>query len=248
LQKDVREELETKLEREQIDYQHQLDFKKRIQSYLDHLEPPTNWHNVRSYEDALVYIQNGRAFQSHTFISNIKDIPYNKKLDIFIFDWENKTWLNPNTYDVEVKWEDNIQINQHVDYQSKHVLHRIIVKPKTGFKDSKSLLVYFSYQKSDVFDVVEQDYTNECKVRFKPILSLPNRDELYEPYKNLAIRKHVSGEESYLFEEMIIDGVINNGPFWYYLGNSIYQTGDDFVWESVSDGPFGSKPLPWNDI
>jgi len=201
LQKKVRIATEIEMERYQIDHRQQIEAKDRFKSYLNHLEPPTDWHNIRAYEDALVYIQNGRANLSHTFLSSIKDIPFNPKMNVFIFDWENKVWLNPNHYNVELRWEDDVRINQHADYMTKHILHRIVIRPKTGFKDSKSLLVYFSYRKSDVFDDVERDYINECQVRFKPIISLPDRDEVFEPYQNFTIRKHVSTQENYIFRE-----------------------------------------------
>lgn len=201
LQKKVRLLVEIEMDKYKIDYIQQIEERDRMKSYLDHLEPPTDWHNVRAYEDALVYIQNGRAHLSHTFLPSIKDIPYNKNMNVFIFDWENKTWLNPNHYNVELRWEDDVRINQHADYMTKHILHRIVIRPKTGFKDSKSLLVYFSYRKSDVFNEVEKAYTNECKVRFKPIISLPDRNEVFEPYQNFSIRKHVSTQENYIFRE-----------------------------------------------
>ena len=81
--------------------QYEEEFQKRMDSYIAQLESPTKWYSVRAYEDTLVYIANGRAkYGSPTFISNIRDIPYTDKLDVFLYDWEHKHWIDPSLYTI----------------------------------------------------------------------------------------------------------------------------------------------------
>lgn len=184
------------------------DFISRLNTYIKQLETPTTWYNVRSYEATLVYIANGRADQfSPSFVSNIRDLPYTNKLNVFLYDWEHKMWLDPNTYTISMELVDNVKIDEHDDYTTNRVLHTITIKPNEGFVFSKKLLVYFSYDKSDIFDDIELNPTT-CSVRFKPVLSLDKEIEDYDPYANIRIRKHFDGFEKYeLDQSKIVDGV-----------------------------------------
>lgn len=179
--------------------QKQTDFRKRLELYIRQLETPTTWFNVRSYDATLVYIANGRADRfSPSVISNIRDLPYNDKLNVFIYDWEHKMWLDPNTYTINIDMIDNIKIGEHDNYTTNRVLHTITIKPSEGFNFSKKLLVYFSYDKSDVFDDIEMN-NDTCLVRFKPLLSLDNEINQYDPYSDIRIRKHFDGYEKYSY-------------------------------------------------
>lgn len=174
------------------------DFSERVRSWLNQLEYPTTWYNVRSYEAAMVYIQNGRATIDPTHISNIRNIPYTDKLNVFLYDWEHKYWISPDKYSVEFNKIDSVKVGEFADYKTYKVLHSITIKPNDGFEFSKHVLIYFSYDKSDVFDSIEMNEYS-CDVKFKPILSLANPVEDYDPYSRINIRKHLNGEETYTF-------------------------------------------------
>jgi hypothetical protein len=183
------------------------EFQKRMRSYITQLECPTKWYNVRSYEAALVYIANGRAKLSPSYIPNMRDIPYNDNLDVFIYDWENKCWLYPSSYTVDTEIVDLIRVGEYDNYKTNKVLHSITISPTKGFTPSKKLLVYFAYNRSDIFDDIEMN-EYKCNVRFKPILSLhedaddavDNDSDILNPYTDIKIRKHFDGKEIYKFE------------------------------------------------
>ena len=184
------------------------DLIKRMDLYIKQLETPTTWFNVRAYEDTLVYIANGRVDQfSPEIISNIRDLQYSDKLDVFLYDWEHKMWLDPSTYNVSMQMIDNIKIDEHDDYSTNRVLHTITIQPLDGFNFSKKILVYFSYNKSDIFEDIELN-PDTCFVKFKPLLSLDKDINDYNPYSDIKIRKHFDGFEKYKFDQSeITDGV-----------------------------------------
>lgn len=177
-----------------------IEYQKRLESYIQQLEPPTTWYNVRAYEDTLVYIANGRAKISPSFIPNIRDIPYNDKLNLFIYDWENKQWLSPSMYTIDVNMVDAVRLYEHDDYTTNNVLHSITINPTDSFVPSKKLLIYLSYESSDIYeDIPMNEY--KCNVRFKPLLSLDNINGSFDPYKDIRIRKHFNGTETYVFDD-----------------------------------------------
>lgn len=184
------------------------EYMKRLELYIRQLETPTTWFNVRSYDATLVYIANGRADQfSPAVVSNIRDLLYTDKLDVFLYDWEHKVWLDPSTYSISSEIINSIKINECDDYKTNRVLYSITIKPNEGFNFSKKLLVYFSYDKSDIFDDIPMNQ-NTCSVKFKPVLSLDNEIVDYDPYSNIRIRKHFDGFEKYKFDqEEINDGI-----------------------------------------
>ena len=192
----------------------------RLELYIRQLETPTTWYNVISYDASLVYIANGRADKfSPVIIPNIRDILYTDKLDVFLYDWEHKLWLDPSTYSIETNIIDSIKIDECDDYTTNRVLHSITIKPNTGFNFSKNILVYFSYDVSNVYDDIEMN-NNKCLVRFKPLLSLDPDIDNYDPYSDIRIRKHFDGFEKYKYDN-IENGVINvkrikrNGKYTY---------------------------------
>ena len=184
----------------QYDLEYEKEFCNRMDSYAEQLEVPTTWYNVRAYEDSLVYISNGRAVLSPSFIPNISDIPFSDKLEVFIYDWENKCWLSPSSYTIDINMVNAVKLHEYDEYTTYNVLHSITIKPSETFKPSKKLLIYLSYNKSDIFDEIPMnDYS--CDVRFKPILSLDYiNDDIKDPYSNIKIRKHFNGYESYVFD------------------------------------------------
>lgn len=179
--------------------EHEIEFQKRMDSYIKQLESPTTWYNVRAYEDALVYIANGRAKLSHSFMSNIGDIPFTDKLELYIYDWEHKCWINPNMYSVSTNMVNAVKIDECDSYSTNNVLHSISIIPKSGFVPSKELLIYISYKSSKVFDDIYSS-SNICDVRFKSVYSLNDITSSANPYDNIRIRKHFDCNESYIFD------------------------------------------------
>lgn len=195
------------------------EFRKRLDLYIRQLETPTTWYNVRSYEASLVYISNGRADKfSPSFISNIRDLPYSEKLEVFLYDWEHKYWIDPNTYEIDTVMVNGVKIDEHDDYSTNRVLYTVTIKPKENFVPSKKILVYFSYNKSDIFNDIEMN-PDKCLVRFKPVLSLDKEVDDYDPYKDIRIRKHFNGYEKYSFdsydEGIHIERINRTGKYTY---------------------------------
>lgn len=175
------------------------DFFNRIKSYSDQLESPTTWYNVRSYDDTLVYIDNGRAKLSFSHICNIRDIPFTDKTKILLYDWEHDNWVDPNSYYVETVSVDSVKIDEVDNYKTNNIIHSIIIKTNDGFINSKKILIYLSHKSNETFNTP----TNECKckVRFKPLLSIPDKNDNVDIYNHLKIRKHFDGFESYSFKK-----------------------------------------------
>jgi len=190
-----------KLEECDMDIKKYQERRKRLELMIRQLETPTTWYNVRSYEASLVYIANGRADKfSPTFIDNISDLVYTDKLNVYLYDWEHKQWLSPDTYEIDIEYVDNIALDNHDDYVSNKVLYSINITPKEDFIYSKKILIYFSYNKSDIFDELKINNESTCDVRFKPFLNLDNEIDNFDPYANIRIRKHFDGYERYLIE------------------------------------------------
>ena len=188
---------------------------KRLDSYINQLERPSTWFNVLSYETSLVYIDNGRAdmFSPH-FVSNVRDVAYTDKVDVFLYDWEHKMWLDPSTYSVESKIVDAIKLEEYDDYTTNRILYSLTITPLEGFVNSKKLLVYLSYYSSAVFDDIEMNDT-KCNVRFKPLLTLDTNITNFDPYANVYIRKHFDGYEEYKVDstDIHIKRVERNGKY-----------------------------------
>lgn len=205
---------------------YEKEYQQRMDDYVNLIEQKTTWHNVRSYEGALLYIENGRAKISPSYTSNIRNIPFNDKLKVFIYDWEHKHWLNTDTYGITIQMVDEVKLDELADYTTNNVLYSITINPKNGFVPSKQLLIYFAYDTSDVFnDISMNEY--KCYCRFKPLLSLNKPNDSYEPYSDIRIRKHFNGYEKYVFDgynkaedfsinnSFHIKRPINNGKYTY---------------------------------
>ena len=173
---------------------------KRIKSYIDQLETPTTWYNVRTYETAQVYINNGRAPREFGRITNIRNIPYTDKLDVWIYDWENHFWIDPSLYDVSLEKIQSVKIGEYEEYNTRSVMNSISITPKEGFPVSRKIIIYFGYDKSNVFDTVNINQKT-CEVRFKPLLTLDPSVTDYDPYSKINVRKHFDGHETYTFDD-----------------------------------------------
>ena len=172
----------------------------RIKSYIDQLEYPTTWYNVRTYETAHVYINNGRAPRNYGRIVNVRNIPYTEKLDVWIYDWENHCWIDHALYDISLDKISSVKIGEYENYNTSNVMNNITINPHDGFPSSRKIIIYLSYDKSDVFDTIPINPTT-CDVRFKPLLTLDSTITDYDPYSKINIRKHFDGHEKYMFEE-----------------------------------------------
>ena len=170
---------------------------KRFERMIVQLESPNAWFNIRSYDTALVYIANGRAdIFSPAFVDNIRDIIYTDELEVWLYDFENNCWVDPSTYTISTEMVDNVTIDECDDYSTNRVLYSITITPTENFIPSHKLLVYFAFNKSDIYDdIVMND--NTCKVRFKPALALDKPITDYDPYANIYIREHFDGFEKY---------------------------------------------------
>lgn len=189
----------------------------RLNLYIRQLEKPTTWFNIRSYDAALVYIGNGKAdnFSPH-IVNNIRDLLYTDKVDVFLYDWEHKQWLDPSTYEMTTELVDAVKIDECDDYSTNRVMYTFTISPKVGFNYSSKLLVYFSYNKSDIFDDVTMNPPT-CYVRFKPLLSLDNQLTDYDPYKEINIRKHFDGYEKYKVDsdDIHVKRIKRSGKYTY---------------------------------
>ena len=189
---------------------------KRMERMIFQLESPTTWFNVRSYDATLVYIDNGRADTfSPAYVSNIRDVLYTKDLEVWLYDLDNKQWLDPSTYYFTLEMVDNVQIDNAEDYSTNKVLYSMCIVPSTGFVASHNILVYFAYNKSDVYDDIEMN-DNECCVRFKPVLSISKPVSDYDPYSHIYIREHFDGYEKYKIDagdDLIVNRIKRNGKY-----------------------------------
>jgi hypothetical protein len=192
--------------RKMADYQYKIDKLnneiERVNGYIDEPEHDTTWYNVTSYDAAMQYIDNGRAWRLSSYIPCIKDIPYTNDTLILLYDWENKQWIDPSLYTIHEEIEDASIIDRVDDYQTSNVLRFLQITPSDEFPISKKILVYMAYDASDVFDDIV-NHTMECQVRFKPVLSIDksnmNRDNLY---RNARLRKHIDAYEEYDFVDV----------------------------------------------
>lgn len=172
---------------------------KRLQYYIDNLEPATTWYNVNAYDDTLVYIANGRAKTiTSSYVEYITDLQYTDDMDVFLYDWENKHWIDPSLYSITKTVVNDVQIDEKDNYTTSNVLHSITIIPNDDFVPSSKILIYFGYYKSDIFDSITPIETT-CNVRFKPILSLDSINITKNPYDDLYLRKHFDGYERYVF-------------------------------------------------
>ena len=198
-------------------YKYSLAKYTRLERYIYQLETPTTWFNVISYDASLVYIANGRADKfSPTVIPNIRDLVYTDKMEVFLYDWEHKQWLDPNTYSITTQMVDNLKIGEYDNYTTNRVLTSITITPGTGFNYSKKILVYFAYDKSDVMEDIEMNPTT-CHVRFKPLISLDTEKKDYDPYADIRIRKHFDGYEKYAVdaEDLHVKRIKRSGKYTY---------------------------------
>lgn len=212
-----RRQWELSLTNAKLKMEYQNRYVERLEYYLAQLEVPTTWYNVRSYDDALVYINNGRAHITHTFMPNRRDISYTEDIQVRLYDWEHKMWINPDAYVIEPEICDGPAIDAYDDYGTNDVMTTLTISFRDKEFSSKRILIYFVYNQSDVFDKIEL-HDMKCRVRFKPILSLKKpEDEPQNIYDGIRIRKHYDESEIYHVQrlEPVPDGFPYQNGFMF---------------------------------
>lgn len=173
---------------------------EKLEYWMKEPEKPSTWYNVHSYDAAIVYLNNGRSKPFSTFMSNVSYESFTDKVGVFIYDWEHKEWLNPSLYTITPTIVNGNKINNKDNYKTDDVLYKITITFDVSVLPSKKMMVYFGYNRSDIYDDIEiNDKT--CYVRFKPMISANKPIDDFNIYHNIRIRKHVDGIENYTFEE-----------------------------------------------
>lgn len=198
-------EIEQQIEELQL----RIDYKNgrisQLQTWLFQLEKPSTWYNVISYDAAMIYIGNGRASLNHSFKPHVQDLPYTNQLEIKLYDWEHKEWIDPNVYSVATTVETDAHFPDDVtSSMTKNVLTKLTINFLHGHHyDSKKILIYFVYDHSDIFDSIPMN-SMECQVRFRPVLSLDKpADTPDKPYERIRLRKHYDENEVYYPLELL---------------------------------------------
>lgn len=171
---------------------------EKIKHYNEQKECPTTWYNVRSLEAALIYINNGRAVTDPAIIIDKRDIPITDRLNVFLYDWKNKKWIDPATYTVRTNVVDMV-IDNKADYITPDIMKEMIITSDGSWLYTDDILVYVAFNKSDIYDEITLN-DNTCQVKFKPIISTA-KQSILNPYGQICIRKHFDGHESYKFTE-----------------------------------------------
>lgn len=181
-----------------LKHQYWMDYIKRLEYYLEQLETPTTWYNVNSYEAAMLYINNGRARLSKTFTLKKRDVVYGQDVEVRLYDWENKCWLDPAVYQISaINMRSGSELDTYDDYTTDDVMTSITITILDQTYSSKRLLIYFVYNESDICGDIEM-HEPTCKAIFKPILSLKKPEETpFDVYQNIRIRKHYDENEVY---------------------------------------------------
>lgn len=198
-----RQEIRLEIEDMQLKYQYWADYTNRMDEYLKQLECASTWYNIRAYDDALVYINNGRAHLARTFQPYIMDVAYADKLNVLLYDWEKKEWVNPTVYSIETTTNDNVSIDPVTDANTDNVLTTMKIVFNDESYRSKRLLIYFVYETSDIFDDIPMN-DMQCVVRFQPVLTVyrENIADVYDPYDHIRLRKHYDENEIYTVSKL----------------------------------------------
>ena len=181
---------------------YKLYYSKDFASMLDYMikqpESATKWYNVRSYNAASVYINNGRAQLNSTYIPNISFIQSVDDINVYVYDWDNKYWINPEYYTINTEKVDNVNFGNKSNYLTNSSAYKMDITFDSSLPRSKCLLIYIGYNKSDLFDDIPI-HDKTCYVRFKPLISTNTTNN--NPYDDIKIRKHFDGCERYVFDE-----------------------------------------------
>ena len=185
---------------------------EKVKHYNEQKECPTTWYNVRSYDAALIYINNGRSYTDPAIIIDKRDIPITDRLHVYLYDWKNKKWIDPATYTVRTNVVDMV-IDNKADYITPDIMKEMIITSDGSWLYTDDILVYVAFNKSDIYDEITLN-DNSCQVKFKPIISTA-KQSILNPYGQICIRKHFDGHESYKFTEY-------NAQEYEFDGNGYY--------------------------
>jgi hypothetical protein len=191
-----KQELKLRIEDKELKIEHFESLIKRMEDYINQPENPTTWYNLYAYDDAITYIDNGRAHNTH--IPRIHDLIYTDDIEIQMYDWEHKCWLNSSDFTITANTIDGSTLDNLDSYTTDMVQYSLTITPIDPTFTSKKILVYFAYNKSDIYDDVEL-HPSTFNVRFKPLISTyeSNIDSLYN---DINIRKHYDTNEIYRLE------------------------------------------------
>ena len=173
---------------------YQTNFQKRLMKYIQQPEFATTWYNVNVYDDAMLYINNGRAKMARIPIKNIRDITMTDQLEIWMYDWEHKVWLDTNDFDISINTVNNTNFNTKDVYLTNECEHTISIYPNDPTFESKQILIYFAYRESDIYEGYVT-HSKLCNVFFKTMLDIPSIH--FNPYGDMRIRKHFDTTETY---------------------------------------------------
>jgi hypothetical protein len=203
-------------------YQTMLAF---YQNALSEAEPSTTWYNVTSYDTAKTYLDNNRTKLTKTYRFDVRDIPMNSKLKVFLYDHDHHKWFSEDDFLVMFNIlyrNNNLDQTDACDGYLTKTLQYVTIRMQnaTEWKASHHVSIYFAYQKSDIFDGFTNDQTT-CDVRFQPIFSTNHDKKETDPYANLQIRKHLDLCEEYAFDHIALQKTILNEEEWnaYYHDN-----------------------------
>ena len=199
------------------------DFATRLTYMIEQPEQQTRWYNVYSYESAYVYMNNGRGKLNTSYIPNISYIQSLEDINIFIYDWDNKYWIPPEFYTIEIENIDNVNFGNKSNYITSNVVYKMNITFDSTLPRSKSILFYMGYNKSDLFDDIDL-HNKTCYVKFKPLITTINSN--HNPYNDIKIRKHFDGFEQYTFDEPNTPDDFANGECYKitrYDRNGNYQ-------------------------
>jgi hypothetical protein len=199
------------------------DFASMLNYMIEEPEAVSKWYNIRSYNAAEVYMNNGRGRLNSTYIPNISFIEPVNATNIYVYDWDNKYWIDPSNYSITIESVDNVNFGNKAPYLTNLSAYKMDITFDISVTRSRRLLIYIGYERSDLFDDI-QLHDKTCHVRFKPLIT--NVVSNFNPYTNIKIRKHFDGLESYAFDEPNTPDDFSNGDCYHitrYERNGNYQ-------------------------
>jgi len=205
-----KDEIKIQIENAQMKMKYYDDNVKRFKLYLEQLETPTTWYNVISYEAALTYINNGRAYISHVYRPHIQDLMYSDQVQIRLYDMDTQSWIDSNLYTVDETIEDGLLFDHYHEFDTNDVLTSLTITFVDSAFASRRILIFFAYDNSDVFDDIQLNQ-DTCQVRFRPVVTIDPSHYTDNLYANIRIRKHYDTDEAYAVSQL--DPVPEDFPY-----------------------------------
>lgn len=194
-------------------------FKTRLQDYIEQPELPATWYNLYSYDDAIAYINNGRATGIRIPRSRVYDALYTDSIEVKLYDWEHKVWINPDEYTVSLTkaklYAPRMGSSYYNSDPQDNVHYTLTITPTSNTFSSRKVLVYFVYKTSDIYDDIPDGapyYHSEygsLSSWFKYGFETGDTSKFNNVYDIIKIRKHYDTNESY----RLIDYVTENDSY-----------------------------------